>query len=493
MAVLLLGSLYLRTRHLHVHYWIDEGISVGIASHGLGDIPRLLLEDASPPLYSFILHGWIGLFGASEVATHALSLFFALLCIPAALWVGHGLGGWRTGWICAAAAASEPYLTQYAQETRMYALVVLLSLLCTGAFVRAFVLRRRRWAPGLGLLLAVLFYTHYWAVFFAAASLVALALLARKAEDRRALLRDAAIAYGLPTLLFLPWLPSAIEQARHTGAPWALAPGLGRLTSSLALLLGGPLALIALVVFGGAAAVAVRRRGVRLGAAVGPLLVLGLGTVGAAFLCSLLWPQWAHRYLGVALGPLLALIALGVRRGWRPELAAVLIVAVAWLATTGPVTKSNAANVAHRFARELRPGDLVLSTQPEQVPVLSRYLPLGPLYLTPLGPVKDPGVADWRDAMKRLRRAKAPGRLKKLLDSLPTGTHLLLVTPVVVQPSQWRAPWMRLVRRRSAQWRSVLRHDRRFRAEGSWPKKVKLAAPNPLRGTLYVKRGRGRG
>lgn len=492
MAALLGVSLLLRTRHLHVHYWIDEGISVGIASHGLGDIPRLLLEDASPPLYSFILHGWISVFGSSEVATHALSLLFALLCVPAALWVGHGLGGWRTGWICAAAAACEPYLTAYAQETRMYALVVLLSLLCTGAFVRAFVLGRRRWAVGFGLLLAVLFYTHYWGVYFAAASLVALVLVWRRSDRRRGLLRDAAIAYGMPAVLFVPWLPSAIAQARHTGAPWALPPGLGRLTSSVALLLGGPFALTALVLLGGGVTVAVRRRGLRLGAAVGPLLVLGLGTLGVAFVTSLLWPQWAHRYLGIALGPLLALIALGVRRGWRPELAAVLIVAIAWLATTAPVTKSNAANVAHRFARELRPGDLVLSTQPEQVPVLSRYLPLGPLYLTPLGPVRDPGVADWRDAMKRLRRAKAPGRLKKLLDTLPTGTRLLLVTPVVLQPSQWRAPWMRLVRKRSAQWRAVLRRDRRFRADGSWPRRVRLAAPNPLRGTLYVKRGRGR-
>ena len=34
---------------------------------------------------------------------------------------------------------------------------------------------------------------------------------------------------------------------------------------------------------------------------------------------------------------------------------------------------------------ELRPGDLVVCAQPEQVPVLSRYLPPGLRYLTPLG------------------------------------------------------------------------------------------------------------
>ena len=39
--------------------------------------------------------------------------------------------GRRAAWIAAVLAALNPYLTQYAQETRMYSLVVLLSLLAT--------------------------------------------------------------------------------------------------------------------------------------------------------------------------------------------------------------------------------------------------------------------------------------------------------------------------------------------------------------------------
>ena len=45
----------------------------------------------------------------------------------------------------------------------------------------------------------------------------------------------------------------------------------------------------------------------------------------------------------------------------------------------------------------IRPGDVVASTQPEQVPVLSRYLPSGVLYVTPLGMVFDERVTDWRN------------------------------------------------------------------------------------------------
>ena len=51
IAVLVAISVVLRTRALHSHFWVDEGISVGIASHPLAHIPSLLRQDGSPPLY----------------------------------------------------------------------------------------------------------------------------------------------------------------------------------------------------------------------------------------------------------------------------------------------------------------------------------------------------------------------------------------------------------------------------------------------------------
>ena len=57
-------------------------------------------------------------------------------------------------------------------------------------------------------------------------------------------------------------------------------------------------------------------------------------------------------------------------------LAPLALIAIA-LAFTPPASKSNARAVAARATPDLRPGDLVVSTQPEQVPVLYRYLPPG--------------------------------------------------------------------------------------------------------------------
>ena len=70
LALIMGVSLYLRTRALLAGFWIDEGLSVGIASHPLTDIPSVLRLDGSPPLYYLMLHVWISIFGNGEGETH---------------------------------------------------------------------------------------------------------------------------------------------------------------------------------------------------------------------------------------------------------------------------------------------------------------------------------------------------------------------------------------------------------------------------------------
>jgi hypothetical protein len=111
-------------------------------------------------------------------------------------------------------------------------------------------------------------------------------------------------------------------------------------------------------------------------------------------------------------------------------------------------------------ASALRPGDLVLSTQPEQVPVLHRYLPSGLSYRTPLGPVRDPGQMDWRDALARL------GRPRPALARLEPGQRVLLVTPTRYRG---HSPWSDLVRLRTRQWRAQLSGLRVLRPETAIP------------------------
>src|SRR3954454_15880222 len=140
LGLLIAASLVLRTRQLDVGYWIDEGLSVGIADRPLTDIPGVLRVDGSPPLYYMFLHVWMSLFGAGEPSTRAFSLLIALACVPAAWWGGRVLFGVRTAWIAAVLAALTPWLTTYAQEARMYSLTALLGWIAMVCFLRAFAL-----------------------------------------------------------------------------------------------------------------------------------------------------------------------------------------------------------------------------------------------------------------------------------------------------------------------------------------------------------------
>ena len=59
LGLLVALSLMLKDAELDVGYWVDEGLSVGIADRPLLDIPGILRQDGSPPLYYMLLKVWI--------------------------------------------------------------------------------------------------------------------------------------------------------------------------------------------------------------------------------------------------------------------------------------------------------------------------------------------------------------------------------------------------------------------------------------------------
>ena len=87
----------------------------------------------------------MGVAGTGEAATRALALLFALLAVPVSWWAGAALFDRRAAALAAAGAAGCPFLTYYAQETRMYSLVAVLSVLACASFVLT--VRARRRAP----------------------------------------------------------------------------------------------------------------------------------------------------------------------------------------------------------------------------------------------------------------------------------------------------------------------------------------------------------
>jgi mannosyltransferase len=491
LGVLALASLYLRTQFIGAAFWIDEGLSVGIAQHALLDIPGVLRLDGSPPLYYMTLHVWMDAFGTSEVATQALSLVCALLSIPAAYWAAGRVWGIRAAWFCAFLAALNPYITSHGQETRMYGLMSLLSILATGAFLRAYVLRDRRFVPVFALALTAMLYTHNWAVFFAIAAVMAVLWLAyQNTEDRRGLIRDGLIGFGAAGVAYLAWLPTMLYQAQHTAAPWSNSPGTYEPTRQVSRVLGGygPTMVLAFGAGLGIAALWQRRDAVKERRIVVATAVLIIGAVLLAWIGSQITPAWTNRYFAVTIGPLLLLAAGGIRHATRGvAIASTILLFLFWF-QPHPYGESKASerSVMTNIGTLLEPGDLLISTHPERLPVLSYYGPEGLQYATTLGRVTDPGVMDWRDALPRLRAANVTNTMEPLLDTVPVGGHVLLVRPVIRSDASWGAPWTKLVRRRSAQWARSLAADERFGRVDVEPYRFGDVIDG-VRGTLYTK------
>ncbi|HEY1275626.1 MAG TPA: glycosyltransferase family 39 protein [Thermoleophilaceae bacterium] len=501
-AAILLGlcvvSLYVRTRALGEALWMDEGLSIGIASHPLFDIPGLLQVDGAPPLYYMMLSVWMSIFGHGPGETQGMSVAIAVLTVPAGLWAGWSLFGRRAGLICAALCAVNPFLTIYAQEVRMYALLLLLSLLTTAAFMHAFVYGRRKYIIVFSALLALMLYTHNWALFAAAGAVCALVPCWYVADDRSRLLRDAAIGFGCAFLFYLPWVPTLIHQVQHTGAPWLNPPRFGVVVQITKSLLGGGTPTVALVLAGGTglAAVVQRRVDDKERTALFAGIIFAVGMLAIAWLFSQFSPAWTTRYLGTALGPILLIGALGLARAGNLGLVALVIILMIWSIpkTYDLRNKSNADDLRNAAVPQLHEGDLILSMQPEQTPLIHYHLEtLGGAprlrYGTPLGKVHDPAVMDWTDSQQRLEDATPAKNLDPLLDSLPPAGRVLIVSPVTTRSDDWDAPWTELVRRRSAQWAYALANDKRFKKIGPVPTVYNRATRIGVRGVLYEKTG----
>jgi hypothetical protein len=220
-------------------------------------------------------------------------------------------------------------------------------------------------------------------------------------------------------------------------------------------------------------------------------VLVALLTILVPWIVSQVSPAWATRYLAVAVPPLLLGVTIGLSRAGRLGLAVLALTALIWLGYNGNDEKSNVSDVAASVAPSLARGDLVISTQPEQVPVFNHYLTeqgvTGLRWATLWGPLKDVGVTDWRDGVKHLEATSPSRDLAPLLDATRPGQRVVLLQPDFSNLPNWRAPWLALVRERSATWEERMRNDRRFRVLSIAPTSSFPPHPNPVRTLVLVR------
>ena len=427
----------IRLPTIHRAFWVDEGISVGIASHRLAQVPGLLRLDGSPPLFYALLHFWIRAFGSTPLSTHTMSLLTSLAVVPIAWWCGETLFGRNAARAAALLAATNPFLNWYATETRMYPLVCCLAMLAVTFSVRAIRLNRLTDAALAVVAVTALLYTHNWSLYLFAVLGGVLTVRAIVRRDTRQAIGVAAAAAAV-AVAYAPWLPTFLSQAHHTAAPWAVRPTVGDFFVDPTSALGGtmgivvvPLLALALVATWLLTTVEDRRTASLVGG-------VGLLTIVLGWLAAQLEPSWTSRYLAVPLGLLLLGLAGALAGTWlgRRVIGVVAVILIAWSIigsllpdANATYSKSNVAAIASAARPFVSPGDVVIVTQTEQVAALAYYLPAGLRFFTPTGPVADPRVVDWRDLVARLAAADPCSTLGPELNAVPRGGHILVVNP----------------------------------------------------------------
>jgi hypothetical protein len=373
----------------------------------------------------------------------------------------------------------------------MYSLASLLGLLVVALWAHVFAFGHRGYRIAAGLALVALMYTHNWGLFLAVGTIVALVPIWWASTDRRALVRDALVVYAIVAVVYLPWLPTLAFQAAHTGAPWSQKPSLADILGPISGILGGQPVPLGLFLAAGAGLAAIAGR--RLPAATEPrvravwlIVAMPLAGLAIAWLASQASPAFTGRYFAVFLGPVILLAGVGLAHSGRLGIICLVIVLALWIdpRTSEINHKSDARLVAAQIDSHVHPGDLVVSVHPEQAPLLHYYFPPGLRYATALGPMPDPGVFDWRDALARLHAADPPGTLGQLVNTLAPGRRLVLVMPII-RTARWGAPWTRLVRLRSSEWQIAAERDVYLRRLIVAPRFGHKRLPRGVRAVIY--------
>ena len=124
--------------------WVDEAISVTQVQQPLGTMLQSLQQtDVHPPLHYLLLWVTVRVAGTSELAVRLPSIIAGTLVIPAVYGLARELYDRRTGFVAAILAVPAPFMVWYSQESRMYALFMLLAVLSVWSQVAA--VRYGRW------------------------------------------------------------------------------------------------------------------------------------------------------------------------------------------------------------------------------------------------------------------------------------------------------------------------------------------------------------
>lgn len=200
---------------------LDEGQSIWQTSHSFTGMLQVIAQDVHMPLYHTLLHFWIGLFGNGVETVRSLSLLFFLLSIPVVYLLARKLLSWKWSLFATVLFSFSPFMNWYANETRMYTLLVLFSVLNQYYFVS--IMQSKKGWIGYALTAVIGAYSHYFFIF----NLIAQAVfyLTNRGEFAKNALKKFIVVAGLLIVALSPWIAYFVSQGSASNTrPMLAAP-----------------------------------------------------------------------------------------------------------------------------------------------------------------------------------------------------------------------------------------------------------------------------
>ena len=426
--------------------WLDEALSVNLASLDLADLPDALRRDGHPILYYALLGFWIDLVGDGDRAVRGLSGLFSAAAVPVMWAAARRRTGPKAAAYTAVLAATSPFLIRYGSEARMYALAVLIAALGWWA-TEAALEKPSGWRlAGVAAAAAAGLHTHYWMIWPAFGTAAVLAVGWIRRPDRRRALGSILAALAVGGLGFAGWLGVFADQLRHTGTPWAkwarpaevaveAMEGIGGGTRFEPVLLGVVLTLAI------AAGATIRRTGpdwVEIAspgrnpaAPMAGVAAIALGAGGLA--AAVTGGAFEARYTAVVVPLLLGLAGRGLAglpgRAAPLALLAVAAFGVVVAVEDGRRDRTQGRQVADAIDEQSAPGDRVVICPDQLAPATLRYLD-APLEVQTYPPTPDPRFVDWYDYRDRIAAADPGAYARTVADpeAAPGAVWMVMMT-----------------------------------------------------------------
>jgi mannosyltransferase len=462
LAVVVAAGIFLRF-YTHSAEWLDEALTVNRAQLPFGKIAGSVKQDGSPPLYYYLLHFWMEIFGKGNLATRSLSGVIGVITLPVAWCAGNRLGGRTVAWTSLALLASAPFAVYYATEARMYGLIILLSGLGVLALHRALQQPKVGNLTAITVVTAALLYTQYWSLYLVA--MVGIWLLVSAGWVRRQQSRTgsgnpaewqhpfkALVAVAVGAVLFLPWVPTFLYQSAHTGTPWAAPANFAAVINAVtgftdnqgSTLASGTnqgrllaviyFAMLALALFGIGKSDRIIELDLRTRPRSRGATFVVVGTLFAAIAGGILTGSaFSSRYAAVVFLPLILLIALGTTTLLNPKVRAVVVglaVLAGLVSSAQNVTtqRTQAGHVAAAINAQAKAGDIVAFCPDQLGPAVYRQVQDTSRYDMITFPRRTgPAIVDWVDYAKTVGDASPLAFADDLVQKASGGHTIWLV------------------------------------------------------------------